>query len=41
MRARALYERLGGTILAEKETVDGGVTLHEVAYGWTSLTPII
>jgi ribosomal protein S18 acetylase RimI-like enzyme len=40
-RARALYERLGGTILADKETVDGGVTLHEVAYGWTSLTSLI
>lgn len=39
--ARGFYERLGGTIIIEREVADGDTTLHEVAYGWPDLSPMI
>lgn len=41
VRARGFYERLGGTIIVEKEVAEGGTTLHEVAYGWLDLAHLI
>jgi ribosomal protein S18 acetylase RimI-like enzyme len=35
--ARAFYERFGGQVVEEREDVRDGVTLVEVAYGWTTL----
>ena len=37
VKARSFYERLGGSIIAEKEITEGETTLHEVAYGWPDL----
>jgi ribosomal protein S18 acetylase RimI-like enzyme len=39
--ARGFYEGLGGTIITEREVADGDMTLHEVAYGWPDLAPLI
>ncbi|KQN80723.1 hypothetical protein ASE90_13935 [Sphingomonas sp. Leaf67] len=39
--ARGFYERLGGTIIIEREVADGDTTLREVAYGWPDLAPLI
>ena len=36
--ARRFYERLGGNQMFEKETSHEGVTLTDVAYGWSDLT---
>ena len=39
--ARRFYERLGGTVLAEKAVTEGAATMHEVAYGWADLSDLI
>jgi len=37
MAARGFYERFGGRVVGEKDDVRGETTLHELAYGWTTL----
>lgn len=39
--ARRFYERLGGSVLGERTETDAGVTLVEVAYGWSDLGPLL
>ena len=38
--ARTFYERLGGTIVGERDDEQSGVTLSEVAYGWSELSSL-
>jgi GNAT superfamily N-acetyltransferase len=41
--SRALYERLGGQLLGEKDwggNEEFGVSVQEVAYGWSSIEPL-
>jgi GNAT superfamily N-acetyltransferase len=35
--SRGFYERMGGVLVAEQGIEIGGVTLPEVAYGWTDV----
>lgn len=39
--ARAFYEKIGGTHVAEKTEEQSGATFHEVAYGWSDLHLLI
>jgi len=39
-RARGFYERCGGHLVAERTDVREQAELHEVAYGWPSLTAL-
>jgi hypothetical protein len=36
--ARRFYEHLGGTVVGEKKDERPGITLFEVAYGWSDLS---
>jgi hypothetical protein len=38
--ARRFYDRLGGTIFAEKQEEHGDFVLAEVAYGWPDVSTI-
>jgi len=38
--ARQFYERIGGTVIGEKEDVRGADVLIEVAYGWRDLSAL-
>lgn len=39
-RARAFYEKLGGSLIAERPLDFDGTCVMEVAYGWADVTPI-
>jgi L-amino acid N-acyltransferase YncA len=39
--SRGFYEALGGQLVAEQPIAIGGVSLHEVAYGWSDLAPLL
>lgn len=39
-RARRFYERLGGTIIGEKQDHHDAVTFTEIAYGWRDLSKL-
>jgi len=39
--ARQFYEKLGGAIIGEREENQFGVSLSEVAYGWTDLSSVV
>lgn len=38
--ARGFYDRLGGSVVAEKEDRDDSTTLYEVAYAWHNLATL-
>ncbi len=40
-RARAVYDRLGGTLVSEREATYPHAILAEIAYGWRDLRPLI
>jgi GNAT superfamily N-acetyltransferase len=39
--ARLFYERMGGTYLRDRNVEFNGALLHELAYGWTDLQPLL
>ncbi len=39
--SRKFYERLGGSVIAQKEIEQGGRSFIEVAYGWQSLSSFL
>ena len=39
--ARFFYQAMGGTLIAKREEKLWGVSLHEMAYGWSDLTTAI
>lgn len=39
--ARRFYEVLGGRVVAERQTDEGGILLPEVVYGWEELQVLI
>jgi ribosomal protein S18 acetylase RimI-like enzyme len=41
MPARRFYEALGGTLVSAREDRRGEHVLHEVAYGWRDLNPLL
>jgi ribosomal protein S18 acetylase RimI-like enzyme len=38
--SRFFYEAMGGQRVGEKDEAIWGVTLHQIAYGWRSLSPL-
>ena len=39
--ARRFYERLGGKLVGERADEQSGVTLVELAYGWSDLSSLV
>ncbi len=39
--SRGFYESRGGAVVGEKRELFGEYELHEVAYGWRDVTPLI